>query len=86
MTKEQLHEIVNSHNRPIKNQRDMRISQLLFTLVERLSKIEGWSPAEFFGGEADDKVQEHRKVETVRLIPVARVEYRHNRLCTGGDV
>ena len=86
MTKQELHQIVEDHNRPIKNQRDMRISQLLFTLVERLAKTRGWSPAEFFGGEADDKVQEYRKVETVRLIPVARVEYRHNRLCTGGDV
>ena len=48
MTRIQLTNIVETHNRPIKSQRDMQVSKLLLTLVERICRSEGWKPEQFF--------------------------------------
>jgi len=48
MTKEELQKTVNMNNRFIKNQRDMKVCELLYQIVVIQCKKNGWNPTQFF--------------------------------------
>ena len=65
MTKEQLQEIVNKNNRPIKNQRDLNINKTLLHLVFNVCKCEKWNPTDFFQGGENHAGQNNIEPENI---------------------
>ena len=55
--KGQIQGIINTNNRIISSQRDMRASALIFDLAQKLCRIEGWELKNFFKEVRNGKVE-----------------------------